>query len=145
MADTITPERYEIIIRKTHRIAEAVLEESRRHDMIIRFLRRTGTSTVAALCAEVGASRSTTLRDLSALRDDGHVIIAEQGRGGGLYLDPRSVQTTARLSVPEVFALIIGIASMRAAQALPFASLIILPAPIAATATCWRAGAIQNE
>jgi amino acid transporter/nucleotide-binding universal stress UspA family protein len=35
LADTITPERYEIIIRKTHRIAEAVLEESRRHDMII--------------------------------------------------------------------------------------------------------------
>jgi nucleotide-binding universal stress UspA family protein len=35
LADTITPERYTIIIRKTHRIAEAVLEESRRHDMII--------------------------------------------------------------------------------------------------------------
>jgi amino acid transporter/nucleotide-binding universal stress UspA family protein len=35
LAGTITPERYEIIIRKTHRITEAVLEEARRHDMII--------------------------------------------------------------------------------------------------------------
>jgi amino acid transporter/nucleotide-binding universal stress UspA family protein len=35
LADAVTPERYTIIIRKTHRIAEAVLEEARRHDMII--------------------------------------------------------------------------------------------------------------
>ena len=51
------------------------------------------------------------------------MIITEQGRGGGLYLDPSSVQTTAKLSVPEVFALIIGISSMRAAGSLPFAGL----------------------
>jgi len=35
LAGTVTPERYEIIIRKTHRIAEAVLEEVRRQDMVI--------------------------------------------------------------------------------------------------------------
>jgi len=94
-----------------------------RRDTIVRALRRRGTTTVDALARDVGASRSTILRDLSALRDEGYVIYTEQGRGGGLYLDPSSVQATARLSVIEVFALIIGVASMRAARTLPFSSL----------------------
>ncbi|MEQ9635278.1 MAG: WYL domain-containing protein [Devosia marina] len=94
-----------------------------RHDAIVRSLRRNGTSTVADLAAEVGASRRTVLRDISALRDEGFVIHSEPGRGGGLQLDPQSVQTTARLSVAEVFALLISVASMRAAGNLPFAGL----------------------
>ncbi|MDX8351020.1 helix-turn-helix transcriptional regulator [Cognatiyoonia sp. IB215182] len=94
-----------------------------RQDAIVRTLRRNGTTTIHALVREVGASRSTVLRDLSALRDEGYVIHAEQGRGGGLYLDPTSVQTTPRLTVAEVFALIIGISSMRAAGNLPFSGL----------------------
>jgi predicted DNA-binding transcriptional regulator YafY len=94
-----------------------------RHDAIVRSLRRNGASTVADLAAAVGASRRTVLRDISALRDEGFVIHSEPGRGGGLQLDPQSVQTTARLSVAEVFALLISVASMRAAGNLPFASL----------------------
>ncbi|PRY79067.1 putative DNA-binding transcriptional regulator YafY [Yoonia maritima] len=94
-----------------------------RQDAIIRSLRRNGAITIRSLSGEVGASRSTVLRDLSALRDQGYVIHAEQGRGGGLYLDPGSVQTTAKLSVAEVFALILGISSMRAAGSLPFSGL----------------------
>ena len=94
-----------------------------RHDAIVRCLRRNGTSTVADLAEEVGASRRTVLRDISALRDEGFVIHSEPGRGGGLQLDPQSVQTTARLSVAEVFALLISVASMRAAGNLPFSGL----------------------
>jgi predicted DNA-binding transcriptional regulator YafY len=94
-----------------------------RQEAIVRALRRSRATTVAALVSEVGASRSTVLRDLSALRDEGYVIHAEQGRGGGLSLDPGSVQARARLSVAEVFALMIGVSSMRAAGALPFSSL----------------------
>lgn len=94
-----------------------------RHDAIVRNLRRNGTSTVADIAQEVGASRRTVLRDISALRDEGFVIHSEPGRGGGLQLDPQSVQTTARLSVAEVFALLISVASMRAAGNLPFAGL----------------------
>jgi predicted DNA-binding transcriptional regulator YafY len=63
------------------------------------------------------------LRDISALRDEGFVIHSEPGRGGGLQLDPQSVQTTARLAVAEVFALLISVASMRAAGGLPFSGL----------------------
>lgn len=94
-----------------------------RHDAILRALRRSASSTVGALAAEVGASRRTILRDIAALRDEGFIIHSESGRGGGLQLDPQSVQRTARLAVTEVFALLLSVASMRAARALPFADL----------------------
>jgi len=94
-----------------------------RQDAIVRNLRRNGTSTVAALAQAVGASKRTVLRDISALRDEGFVIHSEPGRGGGLQLDARSVQTTVRLSVAEVFALLISVESMRAAGGVPFSGL----------------------
>lgn len=94
-----------------------------RQDAIVRSLRRNGTTTIAELAADVGASRRTIIRDIAALRDEGLVIDTEPGRGGGLSLDPQSIQTTARLSVAEVFALIIGISAMRAAGNLPFSNL----------------------
>lgn len=94
-----------------------------RHDAIVRTLRRNGTATVDELACQVGASRRTILRDIGALRDQGFVIHSECGRGGGVQLDPQSVQTTARLSVTEVFALLISVAAMRAARSLPFSSL----------------------
>jgi predicted DNA-binding transcriptional regulator YafY len=94
-----------------------------RHDAIVRHLRRSGTATVDALAHEVGASRRTVLRDIVALRDQGFVIHSDPGRGGGLQLDPQSMQTTARLSVAEVFALLISVATMRAAGHLPFSNL----------------------
>jgi len=94
-----------------------------RHDAIVRNLRRNGTTTIDDLAGEVGASRRTVLRDIGALRDQGFVIHSDVGRGGGVQLDPQSVQTTARLSVPEVFALLISVAAMRAAGNLPFSDL----------------------
>ena len=94
-----------------------------RQDAIVRNLRRNGASTIEALAIEVSASRSTIIRDIAALRDEGFVIQTEPGRGGGLSLDTSSIQTTARLSVAEVFALIIGVSAMRAAGNLPFSSL----------------------
>ncbi|WP_444921326.1 helix-turn-helix transcriptional regulator [Microbulbifer sp. CnH-101-G] len=94
-----------------------------RQDAIVRSLRRNSTSTIADLAEEVGVSRRTVLRDISALRDEGFVIHSDPGPGGGLQLDPQSVQTTTRLSVAEVFALLISVASMRAAGNLPFSGL----------------------
>ena len=94
-----------------------------RHDAIIRSLRRKGVSTVDELAKKVGTSRRTILRDICALRDQGFTIYSEPGRGGGLQLDPQSVQTTTRLSVTEVFALLISVETMRIAGQLPFSSL----------------------
>ena len=94
-----------------------------RQDAILRHLRRNGTTTVEELAQDVGASRRTILRDIGALRDEGFVIHSDVGRGGGLQLDPQSMQTTARLLVPEVFALLLSVAAMRAAGNLPFSDL----------------------
>jgi predicted DNA-binding transcriptional regulator YafY len=94
-----------------------------RHDAILRLLRRSGSSTVTELAGTVGVSRRTLLRDIGALRDQGYLIHTECGRGGGVQLDPGAMQGTARISVTEVFALLISVASMRAARALPFAGL----------------------
>jgi predicted DNA-binding transcriptional regulator YafY len=94
-----------------------------RHDAIIRTLRRNDASTIRELALEVGASRRTILRDIGALRDEGFIIHSEAGRGGGLQLDPNSVQATARLAVTEVFALLLAVAAVRAAGSLPFSSL----------------------
>lgn len=99
------------------------MDSRTRQDTLIRHLRRSSTATVAELAQETGASRRTILRDIGALRDQGFVIHSEAGRGGGLQLDPQSVQTTPRLTVAEVFALLISVAAMRAAGSLPFASL----------------------
>jgi biotin operon repressor len=94
-----------------------------RHEAIVRSLRRKGTATVDELAQEVNASRRTVLRDIGVLRDQGFVIHSEPGRGGGLQLDPQSVQTTPRLAVTEVFALLLSVAAMRAAGNLPFSGL----------------------
>lgn len=94
-----------------------------RQDAILRCLRRNGTSTIAALAAQVGASRRTVLRDICTLRDQGYVIHSEPGPGGGVQLDPQSLQAMPRLAVAEVFALLISVSSMRAAGLLPFSNL----------------------
>jgi predicted DNA-binding transcriptional regulator YafY len=94
-----------------------------RRDALVRHLRRQDHVTVAELAGEVGASRRTVLRDLGALRDDGFLIHSDVGRGGGLRLDPGSVQTTTRLSVTEVFALLVSVAVLRAAGPMPFGTL----------------------
>jgi predicted DNA-binding transcriptional regulator YafY len=94
-----------------------------RHDRILRLLRRNGTSTVIELAQEVGASRRTVLRDISALRDQGFVIHSECGPGGGVHLDSKSVQVASQLSVVETFALLISVATMRAARTFPFSDL----------------------
>jgi len=94
-----------------------------RHDTLIRHLRRTGSAREGDLAQDLGVSRRTILRDIGALRERGFVLHTDPGRGGGVQLDPSSVQTTPRLTVPEVFALLISVAAMRAAGGLPFAGL----------------------
>lgn len=94
-----------------------------RQHAILRSLRRNGLISVDHLAAEVGASRRTILRDIGALREQGYLIHSEAGRGGGLQLDPQSVQAATRLSVAEVFALLISVAVMRVADNLPFSGL----------------------
>ena len=59
----------------------------------------------------------------TASGDEGYVIYSNVGRGGGLQLAPQSMQTTAKLSVPEAVALLISVSAMRAAGNVPFSEL----------------------
>ncbi|WP_391090374.1 WYL domain-containing protein [Vibrio sp. NH-UV-68] len=91
-----------------------------RQDAIIRNLRRNGTLTVGRLAEIVSASRRTVLRDISTLREEGFIIHSEAGPGGGLRLEPQSVLTSSRISVVEVFSLIISVTAMRSTGSMPF-------------------------
>lgn len=94
-----------------------------RQDAIIRSLRRNGTITVASLAESVGASRRTVLRDISTLREEGFEIHSEAGPGGGLRLEPQSILTSARISVVEVFSLIISVTAIRSTGSMPFSDI----------------------
>lgn len=94
-----------------------------RQDAIIRNLRRNGTLTVASLAESVGASRRTVLRDISTLREEGFVIHSEAGPGGGLRLESQSVLSSARISVVEVFSLIISVTAIRSTGTMPFSNI----------------------
>lgn len=94
-----------------------------RQDALVRHLRRSGHVSIDELAHVAQVSRRTVLRDIAALRDQGFVIDSEPGRGGGLVLDPASVQLTAKLNADEVFALLISVSVMRAAGTLPFGQL----------------------
>jgi predicted DNA-binding transcriptional regulator YafY len=94
-----------------------------RQDALVRTLRRSGSSTIGRLAREVGASRRTVLRDIGALREEGVLIHSECGRGGGVRLDPQSARGAARVSVTEVFALLVSVAALRGTRSLPFAGL----------------------
>jgi predicted DNA-binding transcriptional regulator YafY len=91
-----------------------------RQETIVRLLRRNTSLTIAKLAQEACASRRTLLRDIGALRDQAFVIQSESGPGGGLRLDPRSVQMASQLSVVEIFALTISVATTRSNWAFPF-------------------------
>ena len=94
-----------------------------RQDALVRHLRRSGHVSIDELAHVAQVSRRTVLRDIAALRDQGFVIDSEPGRGGGLVLDPASVQLTAKLNADDVFALLISVSVMRAAGTLPFGQL----------------------
>ncbi|WP_370227274.1 helix-turn-helix transcriptional regulator [Pararhodobacter marinus] len=94
-----------------------------RQDHLIRHLRRNGLTTSETLAQAVGTSRRTVLRDLSCLRDEGYLIHSEPGPGGGLLLDPQAARSGPRLSVSEVFALIVTVSAMQIARDVPFAEL----------------------
>jgi predicted DNA-binding transcriptional regulator YafY len=93
-----------------------------RRDEIVRALRRRAGWTVDALADEVGASRRTVLRDLSALRDRGFDIAATTGPGGGVRLEPTSVLISSNLLTDELVALVLTVATSQSTTSIPFAA-----------------------
>jgi predicted DNA-binding transcriptional regulator YafY len=98
------------------------MSTAERRDEIVRALRRRAGWTVAALADEVGASRRTVLRDLSALRDRGFDIPGMTGPGGGVRLEPSSVLISSNLLTDELVALVLTVATSRSTTSIPFAA-----------------------
>ncbi len=94
-----------------------------RQDELIRLLRRRGSSTVAYLTNSLQVSRRTVLRDIAELRQQGFDISSSSGPGGGLFLDPKSVLVSPKLTSSEVFALLISIAVLKKTHNIPFVDL----------------------
>ncbi len=83
-------------------------------------LRGRASTTVADLAEEMGVSRRTLLRDLSALRDRGMPITGEAGPGGGVRLDGDRGVAAVHLSLSEIVALWLGARLSQAASDLPW-------------------------
>ena len=94
-----------------------------RQDNLVRLLRRRGSTSVAFLTESLNVSRRTVLRDITDLREQGFIIRSASGPGGGLYLDPKSVLVSPKLTSSEVFALLISMAVLRETHTIPFAHL----------------------
>lgn len=94
-----------------------------RQDELVRLLRRRGSTTVAYLTESLNISRRTVLRDIADLREQGFIIRSASGPGGGLYLDPKSVLVSPKLTSSEVFALLISTAVLKETHTIPFAHL----------------------
>jgi predicted DNA-binding transcriptional regulator YafY len=83
-------------------------------------LRGRETTTVRELAEELGVSRRTLLRDLSALRERGLPISGEAGPGGGIRLEGDRGVTAVHFSLVEIVALWLGARLSQAASDLPW-------------------------
>jgi predicted DNA-binding transcriptional regulator YafY len=83
-------------------------------------LRASDATTVRDLAAELGVSRRTVLRDLSALRDRGLPVSSEAGPGGGVRLEAGRALAAVHLSLAEIVALWLGARLSRATSDLPW-------------------------
>jgi predicted DNA-binding transcriptional regulator YafY len=83
-------------------------------------LRGRDATTVSSLAEELGVSRRTLLRDLSALRGRGLPISGEAGPGGGVRLEGNRGITAVHLSLPEVVAMWLAARLSQEASDLPW-------------------------
>jgi len=87
---------------------------------LVEALRGRETSSVQDLADELGVSRRTLLRDLSALRERGMPISGEPGHGGGIRLEGDRGLAAVHLSLQEIVAIWLGARLSQAASELPW-------------------------
>jgi predicted DNA-binding transcriptional regulator YafY len=83
-------------------------------------LRGRDTTSVDDLAHELGVSRRTLLRYLSALRERGMPISGEPGHGGGIRLEGDRGLAAVHLSLQEIVAIWLGARLSQAASDLPW-------------------------
>ena len=96
-----------------------IMNTSNRRDRILNALYR-GATTVADIAQAFGVSERTVYRDISALRDAGHDILASPGPGGGVRIAPDSKPRAVHFEVDEIIGLAMSVAILKVMPDLPF-------------------------
>ncbi|MEW5849441.1 MAG: WYL domain-containing protein [Myxococcota bacterium] len=91
---------------------------------LLDLLRAHQETTVTVLAEELGVSVRTVMRDLAVLREEGHAVLGEAGRGGGIRLDRTRAGTPVNLTDEEIAALFLAATLARRATALPWSGAI---------------------
>lgn len=95
------------------------MKTAERRDRLLHLLHRRST-TVPAVARAFGVSERTVYRDLTALRDAGHAVVATPGRGGGVRIAPDSRPRAVHFEVAEIVGLALSVALMKATPHTPF-------------------------
>ncbi|MEL6342148.1 MAG: WYL domain-containing protein [Myxococcota bacterium] len=96
------------------------MNASARRDRLLNLLHR-GSTTVPAISERLDVSERTVYRDISALREAGHRILATPGPGGGVRIAPDSRPRPVHFEVSEIIGLALSVAIIKATPHLPFA------------------------
>ena len=83
-------------------------------------LRGRAETTIEALADELGVSRRTVIRDLSALRERGMSISGDVGPGGGIRLDRDRGLAAVHLTLSEIVSIWLAARLSRAVSDLPW-------------------------
>jgi predicted DNA-binding transcriptional regulator YafY len=89
-----------------------------RRDALLGLLSQAGSWTATALAERLGVSLRSVRRDLAQLREEGVVLDAEPGCGGGVRLGRRSNLPRLQLSHREAMTLLMGLTSAETLGAL---------------------------
>lgn len=87
---------------------------------LVDLLRRSESTTVDGLAAELGVSGRTVSRDLATLREKGMPITGEQGPGGGIRLERDRGVAAVHLSLTEATAMWLAARLSQGASDLPW-------------------------
>lgn len=101
-------------------VYSARVSRSSRLFKLAELLRACESTSIDRLAGELGVSGRTVRRDLSALREAGHAITSEPGRGGGVRLEQRTGLASVQLSIDEAAWTWLGGALAERLGSLPF-------------------------
>ncbi len=85
-------------------------DKQHRHSLILSLLRNEDFWTTELLCKNLSIGPRTLMRDLSELRELGHPIESERGRGGGISLKGRWGLTKLLLNNEEIISMLVSLA-----------------------------------
>ena len=96
------------------------MKPSQRLQELLALLSNKQATTAEELSTELSVSPRTIYRDISTLREQGHVISTDTGPGGGVRLDQEKSPSAVRLTGDELVSLWLSAQLSRLANGLPW-------------------------